>query len=241
MNKDEPLVRFVGRVVLSGVSQLAPYATALHLLRVHAQDQDFTDVVALVEHGKALVPRTPTSFDRGLFDNLLGLIALFKHDLPAAAEAFDHAMAADPTNPVPFINAAFVDLEVDECRRAAGRMEELLRLAPPDNPLLLGSAYMTWAAAAMCMNDLAGANRLLARAVEVDPTSATAFGLWADEKRLEGDTKASAELQYRAEENEVTREETYAEIAALYFHLSWENNQPVQRSPYFTPAAVMFR
>jgi len=224
INKDEPLIAFVHRCVLSGVSRLAPYATALHLLRVHSSDQDFTDVVALIERGKALMPRT--NVDRSAFDNLLGLIALLKHDLPAAAAAFDSAAAADPTSPVPFINAAFVDLEVDECRRATGRMEELLRLAPPDSKLLLATAYMTWAAALMCVNDLDGANRLLASATEVDPDGATAFGLWADEKRLEGDTKTAALLQRKAEENDVVDEENYAEIAALYFHLSWETISP---------------
>ena len=94
----ESLMRFLRRCALWGASQLAPYSTALYLLQEHAADKDFTDVVALVENAKALLPATPTSFDRALLDNILGLVALFRNDTPAARKAFDDAMAADPTN-----------------------------------------------------------------------------------------------------------------------------------------------
>src|SRR5205807_386810 len=106
----EGLIAFVRRCALWGASQLAPYTTALYLLQKHAPDGDFTDVVALAEHAKVLLPPTPTSADRSLFQNLLGLVALFKNDAKAARPAFDAAMASDPTNPVPFLNAAFTDL-----------------------------------------------------------------------------------------------------------------------------------
>ena len=42
-----------------GASQLAPYSTALYLMEKHSADKDFTDVVALVENAKALLPATP--------------------------------------------------------------------------------------------------------------------------------------------------------------------------------------
>ena len=106
-NDGEPLIALVQRSALWGASQLAPYSTALYLLQKHSADKDFTDVVALVEHAKALLPPTPTSFDRSLFDNLLGLVALFQNDPQSARKSFDAAMFADLTNPVPFLNAAF--------------------------------------------------------------------------------------------------------------------------------------
>src|SRR3954452_19875613 len=72
LNPGEGLMSFVRRCALWGGSQLAPYSTALYLLQQHASDKDFADVVALVGNAKALLPPTPTSFDRALLDNLLG-------------------------------------------------------------------------------------------------------------------------------------------------------------------------
>ena len=93
----------------------------------HSADKDFTDVVALVENAKALLPATPTSFDRGLLENILGLVALFRNEPPAARKAFDDAIAADPTNAVPFLNAAFTDMQFNEYQKAADRMAALPR------------------------------------------------------------------------------------------------------------------
>jgi hypothetical protein len=132
-NSGEHLMNFVRRCALWGGSQLAPYSTALYLLQQHAADKDFADLVAFVEHTKALLPATPTSFDRALLDNVLGLVALFRNDPKAARKAFDDAMVSDPTNAVPFLNAAFTDLQFNDYQRAADRMAELIRLAPPAN------------------------------------------------------------------------------------------------------------
>jgi hypothetical protein len=145
----------VRRCALWSGSQLAPYSTALYLMQQHASDKDFTDVTALVEHAKGLLPPTPTSFDRALLDNLLGLVALFKNDPSAARKAFNDAMVEDPTNPVPFLNAAFTDMQFNEYQKAADRMAELVRLAPPSNKVLRATAYMTWGAARMGMTSRA--------------------------------------------------------------------------------------
>ena len=69
---------FVRRCALWGGSQPAPHSTALYLPQKHAADKDFTNLLALVNHAKALLPATPTSFDRALLDNMLGLASLFQ-------------------------------------------------------------------------------------------------------------------------------------------------------------------
>jgi tetratricopeptide (TPR) repeat protein len=235
----EQFMAFVQRCALWGASQLAPYSAALYLLQKHSTDLDFTDVVALVEHAKAMLPPTPTSFDRALFDNLLGLVALFKNDPKAARAAFAAAMADDPTDPVGFLNAAFTDLQLDESQKAADRMEQLLRLAPPANPILHASAYTTWGAARLGLHDPKGAHQLLAEATRIDPTSATAFGLWAEAEREEGEVAEAAELERKALESSATFE-NYAEVAALYFHLSWKDNEPVIRNRFANPGVVSF-
>lgn len=237
--KDEPLLNFVQRCALWGVSQLAPYSTTLYLLQQHAADGNFTDVVALTEHAKALLPPTPHSFDRSLFENVLGLVALFKNDKQAARDAFERAMQADPTNPVPFLNAAFTDLQFDEYQRAADRMAQLIRLAPPQNKALLSTAYFTWGAAFMGLKDLKNADQKLAEAVRINPKSSSALHLWSEEKALAGDKVASERLAQAALANTATFE-NYAEVAALYFHLSWGDNEPVTRSQFSNPTVVSF-
>lgn len=239
LDPGESLMSFVRRCALWGGSQLAPYSTALYLLQQHASDKNFTDVVALVENAKTLLPPTPTNFDRGLLDNLLGLVALFRNDPPAARKAFDAAMAADPTNAVPFLNAAFTDLQFNEYQKAADRMAELIRVARPTNKVLLATAYMTWGAARMGMHDLKGADRMLDLALQANPESSSAFGLWSEAKRLEGDQAAADRLNRKAQESAATFE-NYSEVAALYFHLSWRDNEPVVRSEFTNPEVVKF-
>ncbi len=238
-HEGEALIAFVQRCALWSASQLAPYSTALHLLQKHAVDNDFTDVVALVEHAKSLLPATPTSFDRALFDNLLGLVALFKNDPQAARKAFDAAMFGDPTNPVAFLNAALTDIQLNDYHKAADRMAELVRIAPPASKVLLATAYMTWGAARLGLRDLPGADRMLAKAVEANPQSSTAFALWAEAKKLAGDKEAADRLERKAHEEAATFE-NYAEIAALYFHLAWRDDEPVTRNKFSNPTIVTF-
>ena len=238
-NKDETLLAFVQRCSLWGASQLAPYSTALYLLGNHAADKDFTDVVALSQHAKSLLPPTPRNFDRALFDNVLGLVALFNNDKQGARDAFEAAIRSDPTNPVPFLNAAFTDLQFDEYQRAADRMMQLIRAAPPTNPVLLATAYFTWGAALMGLKDLKTADQMLAEAARINPDSSTALQLWSEEKALAGDKVAAARLEQEALARTATME-NYAEVAALYFHLSWGDNEPVTRSKFANPDIVSF-
>jgi tetratricopeptide (TPR) repeat protein len=238
-NRGEPLISFVQRSALWTASELAPYSTALYLLQKHSSDRDFTDAVALIDRAKSMLPPTPTNFDRALFDNLMGIIALFKNDPQSARKAFDAAMFDDGTNPVPFLNAAFADIQLDDYQKAAERMEELVRLAPPTNKVLLGTAYMTWGAALLGLHDPAGADRMLAKSTEINPDSSSAFGLWSEAKRLAGDQAAANKLDHKAREA-TEKFENYGEVAALYFELAWRDNQPVTLNKFPNPSVVTF-
>ena len=238
-DEGESLMAFVQRSALWAASELAPYSTALYLVQKHSADKDFTDAIALIEHAKALLPPTPTSFDRALFDNLLGIIALFKNDPRSARKAFDAAMFGDPTNPAPFLNAAFTDIQLNEYQKAADRMKELVRLAPPENKTLLATAYMTWGAALMGLKDLPAADRILEKSTEINPESSSAFGLWAEAKGLKGDQAAAGKLGQKSREVSATFE-NYGEIAALYFQLAWRDNQPMTLNKFPNPTIVTF-
>jgi cytochrome c-type biogenesis protein CcmH/NrfG len=228
-------MEFVKRSALTGVAELSPYYTALYLLQAHSVDKNFENLINLIERNVALTTPAHINPDKSLYDNLLGLVALFKNDPNSAEAEFVSAMTDDPSNPVGFINLAFVDLQQNDYQSAASRMEQLVRLAPPSNQVVLGCTYMTWAAALMGLHDLAGADRLLAAATAAAPSPA-AFGLWAELKRLQGDQKTADLLQQRAEEGGA---KIYAELAALYFQLAWKDNRPVLLNPFNNPDVIL--
>jgi tetratricopeptide (TPR) repeat protein len=235
----EGVVAFVRRCALWGGSQLAPYSSALFLMQLHSADRDFRDVLELAAHAKGLLPPMPLSADRSLFDNLIGIVALFQNDPRAAKASFEAAIASDPANSAAVLNAAFTDLQLDDCRMAAQRMQRLVEQAPPENKVLLATAYATWGTALLGLHDVEGADQLLARSVEINPDGSAAIDLWAEAKEVKGDQAAAAELRQRALATSDSFE-NYAEVAALYFHLSWRNNEAVTRSKFLNPEVVTF-
>jgi tetratricopeptide (TPR) repeat protein len=237
--KDEPLLTFVRRCAVWSGSQIAPYVTALYLLQKHASDRDFTDVAALIDHTMAELPPTPISFDRSILDNLRGIVELFKNQPAAAHAAFDRALEAYPDNAVAALNAAFADLQLDKYGEAAEQVQRLVSEHPPANTVLLATAYMTWAAAEMGLNDLAAADRLLAKSTEINPDNSSSYDLWAELDGLRGHHEAAAGHHRQALLNTTTLE-NYGEVAALYFHLSWRDNEPVTLSKFVNPSIVSF-
>ncbi len=237
---DESLPAFVHRSALWGASQLAPYTTALYLLQVHSDDKNFADLFALIDSAKAKLPPTPVSRQRSLYENIRGIALMFQNDAKNAKLAFTAALEADPTNPVAVLNMAFAEVEVDDYQQAAKRMERMIKEAPPTNTILLGTAYMTWGAAEMGLHNAARADVLLGQALQVYPTSSTGYDLWAEAKDLEGDHVGAAALRHQALEATGDAFENYAEVAALYFHLSWQDDQPVMRNKFAALAPVTF-
>jgi len=237
--KDEPVLAFVRRCSLWSASQVAPYATALYLMQKHSSDKDFTDVVALIEHAKSQLPPTPISFDRAALDNLFGIVLLFRNDAAGAQQAFDKAVEEYPGNPVSQINAAFADLQLDHYQQAHDRMKSFIAETPPQNKVLLATAYMTWAAAEMGLHRLDEADHLLALATATDPSSSSSFDLWAELKDLQGDHAAADRYRRQALLNSATFE-NYGEVATLYFHLSWKDNEAVTLSKFSNPSIVSF-
>jgi tetratricopeptide (TPR) repeat protein len=237
--KDETELAFVRRCALWSASEIAPYMTALYLMQKHAADRDFTDVLALIDHVMAELPPTPVSFDRAAFDNLHGIVLLFQNDPQHAQQLFDQAVAEYPANPVSEINAAFADLQLDHNQQAYDRMARFVRDNPPANKVLLETAYMTWAAAAMAEHRLDEADKLLAQACAIYPANSSAFDLWGELAALRGD-KAAAAAHHRQAMINSQAFENYGEVATLYFHLAWKDNQPVTLNKFANPSIVRF-
>jgi len=105
--------------------------------------------------------------------------------------------------------------------------------------VLVASAYMTWGAALLGLHQLADADGLFALAARAAPTNSTVFGLWADARRLQGDQATADALERRALENTAAFE-NYAEVAALYFQLAWEDDKPVETNKFTSPRSISF-
>lgn len=237
--KDEPLRQFVHRCSALAAAQLDPYTTALYQLLVHKGDRDFDQVLGLISRTTAEMPPAPISLDRSLFDNLRGLIALFRNDVTGARNLFEVAIKAYPNNPAPQLNAAFTDVQQGDYVKAAERMHRLVDSGTTQPNVVLASAYLTWAAAEMGRHRFAEAEALLARSTELDPDCAAAFDLWGQMKLARSDT-AGAQALHQQALNTTGRFQNYGEIAVLYFKLAWQPGQGVTPSEYGNPTRASF-
>ena len=236
---NETVVELVHRAALVGLAHIDPYITALNLMRRHELDKDFTDVQSLVEFAKSQLPPKTVSFDRSLLENIQGIVALFGGDPSIAHAWFERAVASGPDNVIARLNLGFADLQTGRYQEAADHMRYLLSHDPPVDPIVLCTAYMTWAASRLGLGDGNGADRLMAQAIEANPRSAIAYSLWADVKREKGDQMAASLMHQNALDASVFFE-NYAEVAVLYFQLAWRDHQPVITSLFRNPAVVSF-
>jgi tetratricopeptide (TPR) repeat protein len=233
----ETVIALLHRAALIGMARIDPYLTALSLMQRHASDRDFNDAETLITVAKSQIPPTPISFSRSLFENLQGILALFRGNRQDAHTWFRVAKASNPDNTAAVLNLAFADLQLGHYGEAAERMERLLQDGRISNPTLMGTAYVTWGAALLGLRDVNGADRVLARAIEVKPTSPVAWDMWSEVKRQKGD-EGRAEQMHQQALSAADNFENYAEIAVLYFRLAWQDNQPVVRSKFSNPEAA---
>lgn len=218
--------------------KMQPYLAALYTFNRELEAGRVDAHQARVEEIIAGMPDTPTSRDRALLLNLLGVSALFENDTDSAARHFKAAAQSDPANIVPILNDAFIDLYYDRYVEAEEKMKKALLPKPmSDNPALLSTAYSTWAVARFGLRDLAGAEKLLAHAVAVNPQTATGYQLWADIREDVGDLASAAKLNERARTNSAYFE-NYAELAMLYFEPSWQDGQTLKPNSFGKSRAI---
>jgi len=236
--KGETVVALVHRAALVGMARIDPYLTTLSLMQRHASDKDFTDAESLMTVAKAHLAPTPINPDRSLFENLQGILALFRGNKEDAHTWFKLAMASSPDNTAAALNHAFSDLQLGHYDDAANLMEQVVREKRTADPTLLSTAYFTWAAALLGLRDVEGADRIMADAVAIKPASSVAWEFWSEVKRQKNDA-TRADWMHQQALNASDGFENYAEVAALYFRLAWKDNQPVARSQFFnTPVAA---
>ena len=236
----ESFTDMLKRSALVGISRMDPYFATLYLINQHQDDGDFQDAVELARHSIADLPATTVNAGRSAFQNLLGVIDLFEQKPAEAKRNFEAAVGSNPANAVAQLNAGLADLMLNEYSRAAARMNALVTKTPPSDAVLRSTAYATWGAALLGMKRADEAERMLEQAIAANPSSATALALWADVKEQLGYPDDAAELRRRAFDN-TTAFVNYAEVGALYFKLSWREDEPVTRSRFGNPNVVSFR
>jgi len=230
----ESIVQLVRRAAIDGLGRLDPYFTALYLVQLHSQDKDFTKASAIIDTALALIAPTPISPERAVFENLQGIMALLQGNAEAAHDFFLKALDDYPMSAIPWLNTAFVEIQLDRYREAADRMQHVTTMQPAPNKIMLATAYMTWGGALLGLHDADGADQMLAKSIALYPSTSAGYDLWADVKFAKGDIAGSKQLHHRALEN-ATLFENYAEVAALWFRLAWQNNGPLIRNPYNNP------
>ena len=240
----ESIVSLLERATVIGMAHIDPYLTALSELERHAEDKDFSVAEAIIDDTMDRLPPTPESFDRSLFENLKGLIFLFRDDIEQAVYWFARAEESCPdftaADAVSAVNAAFADVQIGNYKKAIARMNRLLSEKPPTDPVILSTAYTTLSAADMGLWEQDAAEQALVKATTIYPQGSSSYEFWADIKQTEGDFVAAHKLHQKALQNSAEFE-NYAEIAALYFRLAWRDNMSIMRSRYRNPGRETLR
>src|SRR5262249_3145942 len=94
--KGESVIALLHRAALVGMSRVDPYLTALNLMQRHERDQDFWDAETLIIFAKGQLPPTPISAERSLYENLQGILSLFRGNKDDA-----HTWLTLRSNPIP--------------------------------------------------------------------------------------------------------------------------------------------
>jgi tetratricopeptide (TPR) repeat protein len=239
LDKDETLAALVHRAALAGMSRIDPYTTSLYLVQSHVNDGDFSEAEALIDASKAQLPKRVESFDRAVFENLQGLIALLR-DKPETADFwFRSASLSDSSGVVAKLNSAFVAVQLARYPEAIEHVQEVIALGPGLEKTRQSTAWLIWGAALLGQNDAQGAAEKLARSVQIDPANSVAYQLWSDADQLAGDSAAARELRTKAWEI-ADQFGSYAEVAALYFRMPWKPGQKLVRSPFNSSSMMRF-
>jgi Flp pilus assembly protein TadD len=236
--KEERVVSLVKRATIVAMATIDPYMTALNLMRRHIKDKNFKGSEDVIAFAKTRLGTSRFNAERSMLENLEGMIALFRGDMSRAGERFQSAMNSNPANHVAILNLALIRLEKDKDAEVEVLMSKMLKENPPADPVILATAHLTLSAAYLGLRQPTPADMAIAKAAELNPNSPTVLASWAEVKRQIGDTAAAARLieQSRSTGSE---SEDYAEIAALFFSLSWEKGKPVLRSPSDSMATAL--
>jgi tetratricopeptide (TPR) repeat protein len=136
--------------------------------------------------------------DAAEVQSMAGVLAVLRNDLAAGRAAFERALSTNPDSFEAFAGLVALDLRAKDGAAAMARVDRRVQTnASPDLLLLAARTHAT-------AGDMAGAERYLRRAIEVDDTQLTAYGMLGqlylsqnrlDEARKEFDTLAARQTK----------------------------------------------
>ncbi len=235
--KDEAIVSLTQRAAITGVAHIAPYMTALSLMRRHIQDKDFHRSQEVIRYAKSQLPRSRPDPQRSLLENLEGMIALFNDDAGQARERFQKAVDSDPGNRVAMLNLALMDAAAKNGTHAISLVQNMMAKYPTDDPLVLSTCYLTLAVAHLELHQAAAADAAMEKAAAFHPDNPGIPSVWAEVKHALGDERGAKDWQEKASAVE-RGDGGYAEVAALYLAVGWKDGAPVLLDAFDTVAAA---
>jgi tetratricopeptide (TPR) repeat protein len=231
----EPIVHLIKRGASETIYQLEPYLALVHAMQTAEKPEDFTRLEASIKELLAALPNVPVSTQRSQYENLLGIIHLLINDVDGAAEAFNAAALSDTRNAVALLNLGFIECQRDRYAEAERIVRRIVEPTPlTQQPVLIGAAYMTWACGLMGQKNFAAADQKLAQSIKAYPYTSSAYELWADLRQEIGKPEEAAQMRRKARENSIYFED-FAEVAVLYFELSWRDKEALKRSKFSNP------
>jgi tetratricopeptide (TPR) repeat protein len=235
---DEPLVGLIRRGASETAYQMEPYLALLYFVQASQSCDALPKTTRLIQTQIAALPAAKLSAARSLYQNLLGIAALFCSDAKVARQAFSAAIEANPTGAAAILNLAFVEIYEDryvEAERVARRVLEPSAMEAP--PAVISAAYLTWAAALVGQRRIPEAEEQLTKSIAIYAYSSSAYELWAQIKESQHDIVAAEKMRSRAIENSLYFE-NYGELAMLYFEMAWRDGQKLERNKYGNPTSL---
>jgi tetratricopeptide (TPR) repeat protein len=223
----QALPQFVEHVAEAIVSEVEPYAAAVHKFNAMTArlvagrtETGHKDLIAFVnERLGSEAGQQDSDVDHAALHNLLGITAMLFGDAKEVETEFGMAQTLDPDMGIPLMNLAvhYISLQ---------RFDEALELAAAaagardvkHTPFLRANAYTVMALAQWGKGDLKAASDAFLASVKVYPKTLWGYYYWSELLDSVGSKKDAAILRARAQHNMGTFE-TYPEVCFVHMQV----------------------
>lgn len=229
---DDDFDHMIRDAAFAAVKKLDPYLAFLYDLNRKANSgEDLAETKAMIDKELADLPGSLYHDHRALLENLRGIVALLENDRETARVMFKKAIKSNPKLPVGYLNLAFLDVDEDNFEAALKTLEQIIYPSywPMTNQkILLASAYTIKGVAETEMEKFKSAEASFQYAASLNPQSSELFVYWSRMLRKSARQAEAAQKLDQARENSMYFE-NFPETALLYFWLTEEGNQPLDR------------
>lgn len=224
---NETLPQFMEQVADAIVSEIEPYASAVHKFNAmankvasHDPESGHDRLIAFInDRLTSEAGQRDSDLDHAAFHNLLGITAMIVGDTKEAEADFHMAQVLDPEMGIPLMNLAVQYISQQ-------RFDEALELAAASAtardvrsvPFLLANAHMVEGLAQWGKKDFKAAAAAFLASAKTYPSTMWAYFYWAEMLDSLGNTTDGDILRARAQYNMGTFE-SYPEVCVIYFRV----------------------